>query len=94
MVRTQNTYVVYNSFARNDASFFHAGYDGGDCCECTCVLPENSWNDDNACSDNSGFACIDPEAKCVNDDDITVDVVENCEDVSGPGQRSRQRLFL
>lgn len=55
------------------------GYDGGDCCECTCVAPENSWNDDGACSHNAGFACIDPEAPCVDDDDITVDMAENCD---------------
>lgn len=30
------------------------------------------------CNDGS-FACIDPEAACV-DDDITVDMVENCGD--------------
>eukprot|EP00903_Cladosiphon_okamuranus_P005791 g5738.t1 len=53
-------------------------YDGGDCCECTCVPPENSWDDDWACSHDAGFACIDPAAACVDDDDITVDMVENC----------------
>lgn len=25
-----------------------------------------------------GFACIDPAASCVDDDDITVEMVENC----------------
>lgn len=24
------------------------------------------------------FACIDPEAPCVDDDDITVDMLESC----------------
>ena len=24
------------------------------------------------------FACVDPEAACVNDDDVTIDMVENC----------------
>ncbi|CAM9548113.1 unnamed protein product, partial [Ectocarpus sp. 8 AP-2014] len=54
------------------------GYDLGDCCECTCVVP---WDDeyDRVCADNGyGFACIDPTAPCVDDDDITVDLVENC----------------
>ncbi|CAM9608575.1 unnamed protein product, partial [Ectocarpus fasciculatus] len=49
------------------------GYDGGDCCECTCV---SRWDDDWSCSNYN--ACIDPDAPCVNDDDITVDMVENC----------------
>lgn len=31
------------------------------------------------------FACIDPEAACVNDDDITVDMFENCGYLLGIG---------
>ncbi|CAN0006371.1 unnamed protein product, partial [Ectocarpus fasciculatus] len=61
------------------------GYDGGDCCECTCVNP---WGDDDdwACShQHSGFACIDPAAPCVDDDYITADMVENCGYVEGVG---------
>eukprot|EP00903_Cladosiphon_okamuranus_P005789 g5736.t1 len=56
------------------------GYDGGDCCSCTCVPPEDSGDDDYACGDSdiNPFACIDPNADCVNDDDIAVDMVENC----------------
>lgn len=55
------------------------GYDGGDCCSCTCVPPEevNGFGDFQGC--DSGFACVDPEAPRVDDDDITVDVVEECE---------------
>ncbi|CAM9177738.1 unnamed protein product, partial [Ectocarpus fasciculatus] len=54
------------------------GYDGGDCCECTCVSP--SGDSDYYCSkDGSGFACIDPDAPCVDDDDITANMVGNCE---------------
>lgn len=26
-----------------------------------------------------GFACIDPRAECVDDDDITADMAENCD---------------
>ncbi|CAN0485268.1 unnamed protein product [Ectocarpus sp. 12 AP-2014] len=55
------------------------GYDGGDCCECTC---ENAHDDDYRCME---FSCIDPNAACVNDDDITFDMVENCGYVSGIG---------
>ncbi|CAM9439439.1 unnamed protein product, partial [Ectocarpus sp. 12 AP-2014] len=72
------------------------GYDGGDCCECTCVaLPQASpeddgwddvWDDDwgdIGYADCGGkFACIDPNAACVNDDDITVDIDESCDTVS------------
>ncbi|CAM9921269.1 unnamed protein product, partial [Ectocarpus sp. 6 AP-2014] len=60
------------------------GYDFGDCCECTCVSP---WDDDDwyCSSDGSGFACIDPAAPCVDDGDITIDMVENCGYVRGLG---------
>lgn len=52
-------------------------YDGGDCCECTCEGDED---------DCKTFACIDPEAPCVDEGLLTVDMVENCR-VSWPGQR-------
>eukprot|EP00904_Undaria_pinnatifida_P003008 jgi/Undpi1/12708/HiC_scaffold_6.g02376.m1 len=41
------------------------GYDGGDCCECTCVTSSYT------CGENGGYACLDPDAACVDDDDIT-----------------------
>ncbi|CAM9351668.1 unnamed protein product, partial [Laminaria digitata] len=43
-------------------------YDGGDCCECTCVSTA-----DFTCGDggNGGFSCLDPSAACVDDDDVT-----------------------
>ena len=41
-------------------------YDGGDCCECTCVN-----TDDNICGENGGFACVDPSAACFDDRDTT-----------------------
>ena len=45
------------------------GYDGGDCCSCTCV-PGGYFE----CG-ASGYSCIDPEAPCVDDDeDITTPV--------------------
>ncbi len=49
-----------------------AGYDGGDCCSCTC--------DPNGYYDCGGFryACIDPEAACVDDDDITEAIASSC----------------
>ncbi len=56
-------------------------YDGGDCCSCTC---EDTSNQE--CGRSGGFACIDPEAACVDDDDITVDVVDKCGDVSEIGE--------
>lgn len=53
------------------------GYDGGDCCICTCSALQG--DDDYACSeDASDYACIDPAAPCVDDDDITIEIVENC----------------
>lgn len=42
------------------------------CCACTCQDTA-----DNSCG-GLGFVCIDPEAPCVEDDDVTVDMVENC----------------
>ncbi|CAM9132154.1 unnamed protein product [Ectocarpus sp. 13 AM-2016] len=60
------------------------GYDGGDCCECTCVAPptDDDWDDDWYGACGGGFACIDPNAACVNDDDITVQKFESCDTVS------------
>lgn len=45
-----------------------SGYDGGDCCQCTCVSTTSF-----TCGDNfhGGFQCIDPSAPCVADDDFT-----------------------
>ncbi|CAM9259205.1 unnamed protein product, partial [Ectocarpus fasciculatus] len=42
------------------------GFDGGDCCECDC--DENALYD---CGYN-GFACLDPNSACVDDDDYIV----------------------
>lgn len=41
-------------------------FDGGDCCECTCVSTEEF-----TCGENGGYACVDPSAACVDDDDAT-----------------------
>lgn len=43
---------------------------------------QSPLDDDYACY---SFACIDPDAACVNDDDITVDMFENCGYVLGIG---------
>lgn len=48
-------------------SFNEPGYDGGDCCECTCVTTEYY-----ICGRNGGYSCIDPSAYCVDDDDVTI----------------------
>ena len=56
------------------------------CCECTCD-PSNG-DDDNVCTK---FSCIDPSAACVDDDDITADMLENCGDVSGTRRRNCHR---
>ncbi|CAN0077880.1 unnamed protein product, partial [Scytosiphon promiscuus] len=45
--------------------------------ECTCVPDDDS---ESSCFNN--FACIDPGAPCVNDDDITVDIPSVCDTVS------------
>lgn len=46
-----------------------SGYDGGDCCQCTCVDTEEYTCGDHG---HGGYACLDPSASCVDDDDITV----------------------
>ncbi len=46
-----------------------AGYDGGDCCACTCV-PDGLFG----CG-GFGYACIDPEASCVGHEDETSPIV-------------------
>lgn len=51
------SYLVYNQIL--------SGYDGGDCCECTCESGTLF-----ACGDG-GYACINPRAPCVDDDDYT-----------------------
>lgn len=53
-------------------------YDGGDCCECTCDPANARSLRDFACDQFVGFACIDPNAACVDDDDITVDMLGLC----------------
>ncbi|CAM9892192.1 unnamed protein product, partial [Ectocarpus sp. 4 AP-2014] len=55
------------------------GYDGGDCCECTCQVRSTQSDDDYyswGC-DVDYMACIDPDASCVDDDDVTAEMVEN-----------------
>ncbi|CAN0065887.1 unnamed protein product, partial [Ectocarpus fasciculatus] len=71
----------YCSQQNNNAE---CGYDGGDCCVCTCQAQSDddyySWG-----CDPDYMACIDPDASCVNDDDVTAEMVENCEWVSDIG---------
>lgn len=54
-------------FTNNSAD---CGFDGGDCCECTCV---DSNDNDNECGEGgTGFFCVDP------------DVAQNCGPTSSP----------
>ena len=43
-----------------------SGYDGGDCCECTCVSTESY---ECGAGHHDGYSCIDPSAECVDVDD-------------------------
>ena len=36
-----------------------SGYDGGDCCGCTCVSTPDA-----TCGENGGFDCVDPDSSC------------------------------
>lgn len=62
--------VVSRLISCHDAydTVFYLGseYDGGDCCECTCVT-----TGDFTCGQQMGFACLDPSAPCVDDDSVT-----------------------
>ncbi|CAM9801872.1 unnamed protein product, partial [Ectocarpus sp. 8 AP-2014] len=60
-----------NGYCDNALNNAECGYDGGDCCECTCVDASYSCG-------NFGFACIDPAAACVDDDYITAEIAESC----------------
>ena len=62
-------------------------YDGGDCCSCTCEDTPNQ-----RCGEYGGFACVDPSATCVDDDDITVDMLDVCDSVGAIGE-SRATQF-
>ncbi|CAM9609201.1 unnamed protein product, partial [Ectocarpus fasciculatus] len=58
------------------------GYDGGDCCECTCeprLLEDTYGTYRMGCDSNFGFACIDPDAPCVDDDYVTVGTPARCD---------------
>jgi len=62
------------SVPRSPRVLLEKDYDGGDCCECTCVT------DDDYQGCGNGFACIDPEAPCVNDDDLTTGFFDDCDE--------------
>ena len=53
---------------------------------CPCQSQGNGEYD---CTD---FACVDPEAPCVDDDDVTVDMVANCGDIASIGEVTVARL--
>ena len=65
------------------------GYDGGDCCSCTCQVDEDGYG----CSGYEVFECIDPSATCVDDDDVTVIMVENCGYIGGIGETTVPLLY-
>lgn len=49
-----------------------SGYDGGDCCRCTCV--DRNFD----CGENNDFTCRDPSASCFEDNSTTSDI-SKCE---------------
>ena len=72
---------IGNSYCDIENNKPECNFDGGDCCDCTCQ-PE-VYSDDGAIytSGCEEFACVDPAAPCVDDDEITVDTIENCPNV-------------
>lgn len=70
-------------------SFPSPDYDGGDCCECTCVSTTSF-----TCGEGRRYRCIDPIASCVDGDgsdstsgeDVDSSTVEPCSaDILGDG---------
>lgn len=52
------------------------------CCECTCQKSDFYDDDDDYYGGCGGsFACVDPSAPCANDDDITIDLFDDCDTV-------------
>ncbi|CAM9785170.1 unnamed protein product, partial [Ectocarpus fasciculatus] len=77
--------AIGNGICDNDNNKEECGYDGGDCCSCTCQVPAEFMEEKFRCSKFIDYACVDPEASCVDDDDITVNMLENCEYISSLG---------
>lgn len=50
------------------------------------------FDDDGACSPTASYACIDPDAPCVNDDSVTVDMIDLCE-AQDIGEAKQTRRF-
>ena len=57
-----------------------SGYDGGDCCECSCVSTEDYICGDDA---NGGFDCLDPSSLSCLDDDSRFHPTDDFPDDSG-----------
>ncbi|CAN0021304.1 unnamed protein product, partial [Scytosiphon promiscuus] len=68
---------IGDGWCDEDNNIAECNYDGGDCCECTC-MSDVQRDDDWTCGRYSGFACIDPSAPCVDDDSVTVDMIDIC----------------
>lgn len=56
--RTHKSIFLWYGF---DLVISTAGYDGGDCCECTCANTEEY-----TCGDNGEFDCVDPRSLCAH----------------------------
>ncbi|CAM9634631.1 unnamed protein product, partial [Ectocarpus sp. 12 AP-2014] len=53
---------IGDGYCDDDLNTPECGYDGGDCCSCTC---QSRWDDDNSCSSEyNSFDCKDPSASC------------------------------
>eukprot|EP00752_Nemacystus_decipiens_P018362 g16473.t1 len=77
---------VGNGYCDLDMNIPECNYDGGDCCECTCEVAARA--DDYSDVHYAGcdaFACIDPEAPCVEASNVTIEMIETCDNVLGIG---------
>ncbi|CAM9431050.1 unnamed protein product, partial [Hapterophycus canaliculatus] len=58
---------IGNGFCDPENNIEECGYDGGDCCSCTCESL-GVWDDDYACSADVGFDCKDEAAPCFGEE--------------------------
>lgn len=63
-----NLFLLFFSSCGDIFKPHQSGYDGGDCCSCTCV---DTVHYRCGSEHHGGFACLDPGAPCVDDDDVT-----------------------
>ncbi|CAM9634568.1 unnamed protein product [Ectocarpus sp. 4 AP-2014] len=66
-----NAANIGDGYCSEDLNMPECGYDGGDCCSCTC---QSAWDDENSCSSEyTSFDCNDPSASCFGEGTTGID---------------------